>query len=272
MVVTAPRTRAPRSVVALRALGWMLLIAGLVVVLYLVYSLLFTSRETGAAQTALADEWSTSVSGPDTGSPQDGAAAARPAPDGSPDEPREPEDPSPADDSADHDETTSAGDTAGEDENPTIGDAGASSGGDPDRAVAILEFSRPGAGERPVSAEPLYVVGDVSLAALRRGPGHYPRSAEPGEAGNFAVAGHRTTYGAPFFRLDELRPGDEIHVTGRDGRRHTYEVREQRIVSPADTWVVEPEPLGREGPTLTLTTCHPRFSARQRLVVWAELV
>lgn len=267
MVLAPPTTRASRVAVALRVFGWVLVSAGLVVALYLVYSLLFTTRETDAAQSAFADEWAAMVSGPDAADPRAGAPGAEPDRSPQPDRSPGPDEPAGEGESA----GPEPGDGASA-EDPTVGDAPGASGGEPGRAVAVLEFSRPGSSRRPVAAEALYVVGGVGLDDLRQGPGHYPRSAEPGEAGNFAVAGHRTTYGGPFFHLDDLRPGDEVHVTDRDGRRHTYRVRDQRVVSPADTWVVDPEPLGRDRPTLTLTTCHPRFSARERLVVWAELV
>jgi sortase A len=81
------------------------------------------------------------------------------------------------------------------------------------------------------------------------------------------ISGHRTTYGAPFHELDTLVPGDLIEVETALGT-HTYAVRETIIVRPTELWVTEP----REGAWLTLTTCHPKFSSRQRLVVFAELV
>lgn len=143
---------------------------------------------------------------------------------------------------------------------------------DPGSAVAVLEFFRPGADEPPVHAKPLYIVSGVNLADLTRGPGHYPDSALPGEDGNFAIAGHRTTYGAPFYHLDQLVEGDEIHVTGRDGARHIYQFTRSEIVGPNERWVVGPDPLENGKPVLTLTTCHPRFSAAQRLIVFAERV
>ena len=142
----------------------------------------------------------------------------------------------------------------------------------PGDAYAVMWFERPGQTERPVHKEALYVVEGVTLDLLRRGPGHYPRAAGPGEPGNFAVSGHRTTYGAPFYHLDQLRAGDEIHVIDRDQREWVYAVTEQRIVAPTDVWVVEPDPLGTGRPMMTLTTCHPKFSAAQRLIVFADLV
>ncbi len=94
-----------------------------------------------------------------------------------------------------------------------------------------------------------------------------PRTPLPGMTGNSVISGHRTTYGAPFHELDDLSPGDSIEVDTALGT-HTYEVREVIIVQPTELWVTEP----REGAWLTLTTCHPKFSSRQRLIVFAELV
>jgi sortase A len=94
-----------------------------------------------------------------------------------------------------------------------------------------------------------------------------PSTPLPGQPGNSVISGHRTTYGAPFHEFDELVPGDTIEVETGLGV-HIYEVRETKIVRPTEIWVTEP----REGAWLTLTTCHPKFSSRQRLVVFAELV
>ncbi len=81
------------------------------------------------------------------------------------------------------------------------------------------------------------------------------------------ISGHRTTYGAPFHELEQLKPGDLIEVETALGV-HTYQVTGTEIVSPRDLWVTEDQ----GGATLTLTTCHPKFSSRQRLVVFAELI
>ncbi len=110
------------------------------------------------------------------------------------------------------------------------------------------------------------VVEGVSPADLRKGPGHYPSTPMPGEQGNAAIAGHRTTYGAPFNRLDELNQGDDIQVTTRTGT-YTYRVAETKIVRPSQVEVLDPTPDAR----LTLTTCHPKYSAAQRLIVVATL-
>lgn len=139
-------------------------------------------------------------------------------------------------------------------------------------AYAVMWFERPGADERPVHADPLSIVAGVDPVDLRRGPGHYPQTDEPGGPGNFAISGHRTTYGAPFYHLDDLEAGDQIHVVDRSGQRSVYAVSEQRIVGPNDVWVLGDDPLGASAGTMTLTTCHPRFSNSQRLIVFAELL
>ena len=111
------------------------------------------------------------------------------------------------------------------------------------------------------------VVEGVEVSDLKKGPGHYPGSPLPGQPGNAAIAGHRTTYGAPFNRIDELETGDEILVTTVQGS-FRYEVREQLIVEPDQVEVLDDFGDDR----LTLTACHPKYSARQRIVVVASLV
>lgn len=118
------------------------------------------------------------------------------------------------------------------------------------------------------------IVEGAGPAELREGPGHVPRTALPGQRGNFAVAGHRVTYLAPFNRIDELRRGDAIVVTTRAGR-YTYRMTGHRIVTPNHTEFIAPVP-GRDGarPTgrfITLISCHPKFSAAQRYVVVGRL-
>ena len=114
----------------------------------------------------------------------------------------------------------------------------------------------------------VFVVEGVAEADLRRGPGHYPQTALPGHNGNAAIAGHRTTYGAPFFSVNELGVGDEISITDTADRTFIYTVSEPaRVVSPNDVAVLDPTPFAQ----LTLTTCNPRFSATSRLVIVARL-
>lgn len=112
------------------------------------------------------------------------------------------------------------------------------------------------------------VVEGTTASALRAGAGHYANTPLPGEEGNVAIAGHRTTYGRPFADLDRVGPGDEILLETPLGT-HTYRVSRQPYVVNNTDW----EPIAqRPGKTLTLTTCHPKGSARQRLIVKAELV
>jgi sortase A len=117
-----------------------------------------------------------------------------------------------------------------------------------------------------IGVDKIFVEG-TSRDDLKKGPGHYIGTPIPGQLGNAAIAGHRTTYGAPFNRLDELAPGDEIITTTLVGR-YTYKVRETLIVGPDDTYVVDNTPDAQ----LTLTSCHPKYSASQRIVVKADIV
>lgn len=162
--------------------------------------------------------------------------------------------------------------TAGVDD-PAIGDPQPlPEGVDLGEAVAALEFYRPSDEQSVVLDEPVMVVEGVTDDVLATGPGRYPGTSYPGQWGNFAVAGHRTTNGGPFWNLDQMQEGDEIHVTDRNGTRWVYAYVERRIVQPSDVSVLAEDPLQRARPMLTLTTCHPRWSQTERLVVFAELV
>ena len=112
----------------------------------------------------------------------------------------------------------------------------------------------------------LIVVQGTKSGSLRRGPGHYSGTALPGQDGTVGIAGHRTTYGAPFRHLDALRRGDPITMTMPYGR-FTYRVEGTRIVKPDDVSTLRS--IGRQ--RLVLTACHPLYSAAQRLVVIARL-
>jgi sortase A len=118
------------------------------------------------------------------------------------------------------------------------------------------------------------VLQGVGLDVLDDGVGHYPASAGPGEVGNFAVAGHRVTYGKPFNKIAELRPGDDVVVETRD-TSYVYAVLRSTVVAPEQVDVVAPVPqqVGQRSTRrlLTMTACHPKYSARQRYVVFAEL-
>jgi sortase A len=111
-----------------------------------------------------------------------------------------------------------------------------------------------------------FVVEGVGENDLRRGPGHYPGSSQLGRPGNAAIAGHRTTYGAPFNRIGDLKPGDVILATTAQGT-FLYAVAGKQTVSPGQTTVVDDYGDNR----LTLTTCTPEFSATDRLIVVAAL-
>jgi len=122
--------------------------------------------------------------------------------------------------------------------------------------------------EIPALSVDTIVVQGTSPSALRAGAGHYPNTPLPGQHGNVAIAGHRTTYGRPFNRIDGLKVGDKIVLTTPVGR-YTYAVsRPPFITSPFDWSIIAKS----KDPLLTLTTCHPKGSARQRLVVRAKLV
>ncbi|WP_157248438.1 class E sortase [Nonomuraea typhae] len=136
------------------------------------------------------------------------------------------------------------------------------------KAVALLRIPKLGRDYRYA------VVEGVDDEHLKKGPGHYPGTAMPGQVGNFVLSGHRTTYAAPFNRIDELHRDDEIVVEAREAR-YTYRVTSQDIVEPNEIQVVAPVP-GKPDITpirsfITLSTCHPEYSAAQRLIVYGVL-
>ncbi|MGP3633534.1 class E sortase [Streptomyces sp. 24-1644] len=143
-----------------------------------------------------------------------------------------------------------------------------------DQAYAVLRIPRLGL-TAPVAQ------GISKRGVLDKGyVGHYPRTAQPGRAGNFAVAGHRNTHGEPFRRVDRLRRGDRITVETRDAV-YTYTVDKSLAqTSPSDSGVIAAVPrsnvrtaVGYSAPGyyLTLTTCTPEFTSRYRLIVWGKL-
>ena len=239
----------------LRGTGQTLITLGVVVLLFCVYELKITNLVTAREQDRLGDALRRSWAEPPpvaaspapsapvaTPSPSSGAAttpatSAEPPPSPSPSPPPPPPPPPPV--------------VRGE-------------------PLAVLHVPRLG----DWNDDPPVVVEGVSVADLKKGPGHMPHTALPGEVGNTVLSGHRTTYGAPFERFDELRPGDAVVVETRD-TWFTYTVRGSRIVTPTAVEVTYPVPGNASAtPTqrlLTLTTCHPKYSARQRLVVSAEL-
>jgi sortase (surface protein transpeptidase) len=164
---------------------------------------------------------------------------------------------------------------------PTVGTPVAPPVGEP---LAVLHVPRLGEDWARV------VLEGTSEDQLRQGPGHYVGTAMPGQRGNLALAGHRVGKGSPFLDADQLRPGDPIVVETADawfvyrvlGDPATGDfagdpsgIPGQQVVAPSDVDVIAPVPdavgAAPTGSYLTLTTCHPKFSARQRLIVHAVL-
>ncbi|MEY2582889.1 MAG: sortase [Ilumatobacteraceae bacterium] len=133
---------------------------------------------------------------------------------------------------------------------------------DAEEAVARLEIPRMGLNR--------IVVEGATASALTKGPGHFPETPLPGQLGNAAIAGHRTTHLHPFFDIDKLQPGDEIIVTTLNGR-YVYHVTGTEVVGPDDYAAVIPTTDVTKA-TLTLVSCTPRYSASNRIVVHSELV
>lgn len=108
----------------------------------------------------------------------------------------------------------------------------------------------------------------VSLSVIDQGVAHWVGTVGPGEDGNLVLAGHRTTHSKPFADLDRLGSGDLIYVTDGQGFSVMYKVAETTIVDPQDLWIT----YDMDRPMLTLFACHPKGSARYRIVVTADLV
>jgi sortase A len=128
-------------------------------------------------------------------------------------------------------------------------------------AIGVLSIPRIGMEQK--------IVAGVTVADLKQAPGHFPQTPMPGELGNAAIAGHRTTYGGPFLHLDELEVGDEISFTNIYSQVFVYIVTGTEVVSPSDGHVIE-----TTDPTvakLTLTTCTPVRTSKQRLIIYATL-
>lgn len=129
----------------------------------------------------------------------------------------------------------------------------------PGEAVGIIRIPK-------IELNMAFVEG-VDTEDLKKGPGHYPTTPLPGEPGNTGIAGHRTTYGRPFWSLDRLRAGDRIYLRTVEGS-FVYQVVWRRVVTPDQSTVLDPTSRS----SLTLTTCNPRFSAAERLIVRAVLL
>ncbi len=147
----------------------------------------------------------------------------------------------------------------------------------PDRRARMAYLARREAREVPVGAAlgqlviprlraGFEVVQGTDAASLEKGPGHYPGTALPGLGRTVAIAGHRTTYLAPFRNLDALRPGNLLVLRMPYGR-FTYVVQYRRIVPPTAVWVTRDAGYDR----LVLSACNPLYSAAQRIIVFARL-
>lgn len=161
-------------------------------------------------------------------------------------------------------------------DNPTVGSSTTAPGGST-TTTTVGTLGPPAEGQvvglisipKIGMANKAFVEG-TSRDDLKKGPGHYLGTPLPGQLGNAAIAGHRTTYGAPFNRIDELQPGDHILVATVAGE-YTYEMFRQLVVLPTQTEVVAPPP-GPFDAWLTLTSCTPKGSASHRIVVQAKLI
>ncbi|MCL6088532.1 MAG: class E sortase [Actinobacteria bacterium] len=108
----------------------------------------------------------------------------------------------------------------------------------------------------------------ADVPTLKKGPGHIPETPLPGEEGRCTISGHRTTYGAPFNRIDELKKGDLIYIEAINGSHYIYKVTSFQVVKPTFVEILN----GTNKKELLLTTCYPEYSAKERLVVIAELI
>ncbi len=143
----------------------------------------------------------------------------------------------------------------------------------------IEEAPPPGTREVPGSAYAMIEIGSIDIDfavvegtdydSLKKGPGHYPDTADPWDLrGRVGIAGHRTTYMAPFYDLEQVRPGDPISLWTEYGE-FVYEVSDVFVVPEATSGIVLEQ---TKHPTLVLTTCHPKYASSERLIVEADLV
>lgn len=229
----APRTNRHRIARAVGAVGRLMMTTGVVILLLVAYQLWGTNLQTNRSQDELADEYAELVAEPPPEASTTTSTVGPP--------------------------TTTPAQTAPASLAP------------PGVGEVIGSFTIPAIGR----TTPYYAVEGDGIDQLKRGAAHYPGTPLPGQAGNAAVAGHRTTYGAPLHDVDDLVAGDQIFWTTPQGE-FTYEVTEVKIVGPRDVSVIQPQNATPEDPVgddmLTLTACHPKFSAAQRIIVHAKLV
>lgn len=238
-----------------RAMGWrivgavgrVLMTAGTLILLFVAYQLWGTGLQEARSQNDLSDEFAQLLVEAETTAPETTTTTTTEVPD-----PDDPVDVVPSD-------------VQPRLPLPEVGDP-----------VAQIEIPRIGITRT--------VVSGVTLDQLERGPGHYPNSPLPGQRGNVAIAGHRTTFGQPFHNVDKLEPGDQILTQTVQGE-FVYRVTETVIVKPDELWVLddqyepgdEPtdaetgEDRGTPKPVMTLIACHPKYSLAERIIVFAEL-
>lgn len=232
---------------ALGVLGRTLITLGLLILAFVAYQLWGTGIEFRANQDDLAREFRRAVADSEA---VDSTVAATPTDSGTPST------------------TTAVADTAASrPDSPAAATTGPTAPPPPPKKPwgVVAALSMPS-----ISSRTLYVVNGVNTGDLKRGIGRYPGTARPGEYGNLALAGHRTTYGAPFENLDQLQRGDRVILDSVDGGHYEYVVESQEIIGPNDVRVLS-RPSNPQDAVLTLTTCHPKRSTAKRLVVHARL-
>ncbi len=240
-VPPAPRYHAPAHAAwkpplgpvrkTVREVGWDMITAGLVVLLFVAYQLWGTGFAEAASQAKLKKQFNAPAASAHAGGTSSSGTGAK----------------------------GGAG-SAGGDASTVGGGASTVALPGPPEGSAVAHMTIPTIGLDK------YIVQGVADSDLSEGPGHYAGTPMPGQPGNAAIAGHRTTYGAPFFHLNELKPGDDIFVTTAAGS-FLYVVDHSEVVKPTDVAVLDPTTDNQ----LTLTTCNPPYSATSRLIVVADL-
>ena len=269
----------------------MLIACGLLLLGFVAYQLWGTGIETARAQRSLENDFeellasapTAQVAEPDVGASTDGSHDQVFIPDVVDDGPAGQEPSTEADgDSSDGRSGEGSADPTDGDATDTTAAPGAADGGagDADAAVptavpvdqqlipAVEHGDALARLEIPRLGTDHIVVAGVETSDLKKGPGHFPETPLPGQLGNSAIAGHRTTYGQPFHDVDKLEPGDEMIVTTLSGT-FVYVVTGQEIVQPTDYHVVATtDPTIA---TLTLTSCDPKWTAENRIVIHGVL-
>jgi sortase A len=253
-----------RTARVVAAIGRILITVGTVTLLFVAYQLWGTGLQHARAQDQMRSEFEAAL---------EAAAVSRPEPSPTTAAPR-------AVGSSDEVDLDGNGNGNGDGDQADVPPEGPGEDPQPDlRALAPVRGEPVARIEIPSIGVDETVVFGISVADLRKGPGVFPDNPMPGTSGNSAIAGHRTTYGAPFHDLDRVRPGDQIVVTTLQGE-FTYEVmahpaegapeaeRGYFIVPAAGVEVLDDHGDDR----LTLVACHPKYSARQRIIVTGVLV